>query len=72
MKKLLISLAGLLASGCLAQQVDLESLRLPEGFSISIYAELSGPRQMALGAADVVYGVVVRGMGSACGVMLGD
>lgn len=65
MKKLLISLAGLLASGCLAQQVDLESLRLPEGFSISIYAELSGPRQMALGADNVVYVGGLRGRVSA-------
>lgn len=55
MKKLGIVFFSLLASNCFSQDVDLDSLRLPEGFSISLYAELSGPRQMALGADNVVF-----------------
>lgn len=39
----------------LAQEPDLASLRLPPGFSISVYAEVPGARQMALDDQGVVY-----------------
>ena len=65
MKIISLSLSGLLASSCLAQEPDLDSLRLPDGFSISIYAELEGPRQMTLGDNNVVCVGSLRGQVSA-------
>ncbi len=41
---------------------NLASLKLPEGFSISIYAEVENPRQMALGTQGTVF-VGSRGAG---------
>lgn len=46
---------SLIFSGCIAQDADLDSLRLPEGFSISVYAEVQGARQLALGANNTVF-----------------
>lgn len=55
MRKICIGMLGVLTTACLAQDVDLDSLRLPDGFSISVYAVVSAPRQMALGADNVVF-----------------
>ena len=56
MKNLALAIIVVFASGCIAQEVDLDSLVLADGFSIAVYAEaLEGPRQMALGADGVVY-----------------
>lgn len=65
MKKILIPILGLSATACIAQEADLDSLRLPDGFAISVYAEVSGPRQMALGDDNVVYVGGLRGTVSA-------
>ena len=46
---------SIFASSCIAQEVDLNNLVLPDGFSISVYAEVNGPRQLALGADNIVY-----------------
>jgi len=42
-------------SGCIAQDVDLDKLILPDGFSISVYAEVPGARQMARGSNNTVF-----------------
>ena len=55
MKNLALPIIAVFASGCIAQEVDLDSLVLADGFSIAVYAELDGPRQMALGTDGVVY-----------------
>ena len=52
----LLLLAGLmstLAQG--AEPLPLAKLNMPEGFSISIYAEVPNPRQMAMGDDGVIY-----------------
>ena len=33
---------------CFGQSLDLNKLRLPDGFSISVYAEVENPRQLTL------------------------
>ena len=38
-----------IAMPCFGQGVDLNKLRLPDGFSISVYAEVENPRQQAWG-----------------------
>ena len=55
MKKTVLIIASFLATNCLAQEIDLESLSLPDGFSISIYAEIENPRQLALGSDNTVF-----------------
>ena len=55
MKNLALPIIAFFASGCIAQEVDLDSLVLADGFSITVYAELDGPRQMAVGTDGVVY-----------------
>jgi glucose/arabinose dehydrogenase len=62
MKRKLIYLVAAITPACFAQDVQLDSLRLPDGFSIAVYAQLSSPRQMALGADGVVFvGSIQRG-----------
>ncbi|MDD9890484.1 MAG: PQQ-dependent sugar dehydrogenase [Gammaproteobacteria bacterium] len=61
MKNILLLLLSMLATNCVAQEADLNSLRLPDGFSISIYAEIENPRQLALGADNTVYVGTLRG-----------
>ena len=61
MKRIILVLLVTMTSACFAQDVDLDSLRLPDGFSIAVYAQLSGPRQMALGADNVVFVGTNRG-----------
>ena len=39
MKKVYLVVLSLLATNCVAQETDLNSLRLIDGFSVSIYAE---------------------------------
>ena len=46
---------------CFGQGVDLDKLRLPDGFSISVYAEVENPRQLALGDENTVYVGSLRG-----------
>ena len=46
---------------CFGQSLDLNKLRLPDGFSISIYAEVENPRQLALGDENTVYVGSLRG-----------
>jgi len=59
------ALLGISVSSCLAQEIKLDSLRVPDGFAISVYAELPGPRQLTLGANNVVYVGSLRGRVSA-------
>ncbi|NKB33704.1 MAG: sorbosone dehydrogenase family protein [Pseudomonadales bacterium] len=61
MKKLYLLLLSVLANACVAQEADLNSLRLPDGFSISVYAEVENPRQLALGANNTVFVGSLRG-----------
>ena len=61
MKKMVLIIVSFLATNCVAQEVDLESLRLPDGFSISVYAEIENPRQLALGSDNTVYVGSLRG-----------
>ena len=50
-----------IAMPCFGQGVDLNKLRLPDGFSISVYAEVENPRQLALGDENTVYVGSLRG-----------
>jgi len=61
MKHTILVLCSLLTLNCLAQEVNLDQLRLPAGFSISVYAEVENPRQMALGAGNTVFVGSLRG-----------
>jgi glucose/arabinose dehydrogenase len=49
----------------MAQEVNLDQLQLPDGFSISVYAEVENPRQLALGANNTVFVGGLRGNVSA-------
>lgn len=60
-KHLVLATTVVLTSGCQAQDVDLDSLQLPDGFSVSVYAEVPGPRQLALGANNTVFVGTNRG-----------
>jgi len=55
MRRFLAALLGFSVSFSYAEDIDLDKLNLPNGFSISVYAEVPGPRQMTLGANKVVY-----------------
>ena len=46
---------------CFGQSLDLNKLRLPDGFSISVYAEVENPRQLTLGDENTVYVGSLRG-----------
>jgi len=61
MKKVYLVMLSLLATNCVAQETDLNSLRLIDGFSVSIYAEVENPRQLALGSNNTVYVGSLRG-----------
>jgi len=61
MRKITLLLLSVFASNCVAQEADLSSLRLPDGFSVSIYAEVENPRQLALGANNTVFVGSLRG-----------
>ena len=50
-----------IAMPCFGQSLDLNKLRLPDGFSISVYAEVENPRQLALGDENTVYVGSLRG-----------
>ena len=50
-----------LSKPSLAQGINLEKLKLPDGFSISVYAEVENPRQLALGDENTVYVGSLRG-----------
>jgi len=54
-KSIVLAVIIPVTSGCFAQDVDLGSLKLPDGFSITVYAEVPGARQMALGSNNTVY-----------------
>ncbi len=45
----------LFTSNGFAQEVQLDKLKLPEGFSIEVYANVNNPRQMTLGDDGTVY-----------------
>lgn len=51
----------MVAVGCTGQSVQLDNLRVPEGFSISVFAEVPGPRQLALGEGNTVFAGSLRG-----------
>ena len=51
----------LFSVGGVAQSIDLEKLKLPDRFSVSVYAELENPRQLALGADHTVFVGSLRG-----------
>ncbi|MBL4820734.1 MAG: sorbosone dehydrogenase family protein [Gammaproteobacteria bacterium] len=51
----LIAILTMATGSCFAQDIDLDSLQLPDGFSISVYAQVSGARQMALGENNTVF-----------------
>jgi glucose/arabinose dehydrogenase len=51
----LAAAAALLASGACAQKLPLERLKLPPGFSIAVYAEVSEARSLALGPDGIVF-----------------
>ena len=61
MKKIALPIIAVFASGCIAQEVDLDSLVLADGFTIAVYAKLDGPRQIALGADGVAFVGMQRG-----------
>ncbi|MBT70684.1 MAG: sorbosone dehydrogenase [Gammaproteobacteria bacterium] len=61
MKHTTLVLCSLLTTNCVAQEVNLDQLQLPAGFSISVYAEVENPRQMALGAGNTVFVGSLRG-----------
>lgn len=44
-----------------AQNIDVDKLTLPDGFSVSVYAEIENPRQLALGADNTVFVGSLRG-----------
>ena len=50
-----------IAMPCFGQSLDLNKLRLPDGFSISVYAEVENPRQLTLGDENTVYVGSLRG-----------
>ena len=61
MKFILITACCLITTNCVAQEVNLDQLRLPEGFSISVYADVENPRQLALGSNNTVFVGNLRG-----------
>ncbi|MDP6417252.1 MAG: hypothetical protein QGG54_19790 [Gammaproteobacteria bacterium] len=61
MKHTTLALCSLVATNCVAKEVNLDQLQLPTGFSISVYAEVENPRQMALGAGNTVFVGSLRG-----------
>ena len=61
MRKVYLVVLSLMATNCFAQEADLNSLSLIDGFSISIYAEVENPRQLALGSNNTVYVGSLRG-----------
>ena len=50
-----------LSKSSLAQGINLEKLELPDGFSISVYAEVENPRQLAYGPDNTVFVGSLRG-----------
>ena len=72
MKKFFLLLVSVIAANCVAQEPDLNSLRMPDGFSVSIYAEIQNPRQLALGSENTVYVGSLRGSVFAIINMNGD
>ena len=66
---LLLTTAFFLSSA-VAQDIKLNSIELPEGFSVNLYAKLKNPRQMALGEDGTVYvGSVFSGDGQIYAVL---
>ena len=61
MKFILITACCLITTNCVAQEVNLDQLRLPDGFSISVYADVENPRQLALGSNNTVFVGNLRG-----------
>ena len=61
MKFILITTCCLITTNCVAQEVNLDQLRLPDGFSISVYADVENPRQLALGSNNTVFVGNLRG-----------
>ena len=55
---LMLALFSVAAS---AQNVDVDKLTLPDGFSVSVYAEIENPRQLAIGANNTVFVGSLRG-----------
>ena len=50
-----------MTTNCVAQEVNLDQLKLLDGFSISVYAEVENPRQLALGSNNTVFVGTLRG-----------
>ena len=61
MKFFNLILVIIIAMPCFGQSLDLNKLRLPDGFSISVYAEVENPRQLTLGDENTVYVGSLRG-----------
>jgi len=61
MKVPVIALGCFITVSCGAQSVQLEDLQVPDGFSISVYAQVPGPRQLALGDDNTVFVGSLRG-----------
>ena len=61
MKFIPIITCCLMVTNCVAQEVNLDQLELPDGFSISVYAEVENPRQLALGSNNTVFVGNLRG-----------
>ena len=61
MKLINLILVIIITMPCLGQSLDLNKLTLPDGFSISIYAEVENPRQLALGPGNTVFVGSLRG-----------
>ena len=55
---LMLALFSVAAS---AQNVDVDKLTLPDGFSVTVYAEIENPRQLAIGANNTVFVGSLRG-----------
>lgn len=54
-KTILFLISSLFLSTAHAQDIELDKLILPDGFSISVYARVNNPRQMTLGDDGTVY-----------------
>ena len=61
LKNFNLIVAIVLSTQCAGQGINLEKLVLPEGFSISLYAEVENPRQLALGSDNTVFVGSLRG-----------
>lgn len=68
MRHLLLPLFLLLSMSSYGEDLPLHLLKLPDGFTISIYASLSEPRQMAMGSKDIVF-VGSRGAGKVYAIL---